>query len=187
MLRGKSFEDRAGCSLLVELLHDEPYPVDVLAAFTVQEETAGLRGAKVAAQTLQPDVAFVLEGTTANDVPILNANPDDDVAHNPTCKCRRSVQRHGSQHDRQPAPVRFHARNSASRRHPLPDQDAVGGGTYGRGAIHMANAGVATGVISLPCRYIHSPTAYLHRDDDDNALRLIKALLRAHPAGEFSV
>ena len=68
MLRGKSFDDRVGCSLLIDVLQGDPYPVDVLAAFTVQEEI-GLRGAKVAAQALNPDVAFVLEGTTANDLP----------------------------------------------------------------------------------------------------------------------
>jgi endoglucanase len=41
----------------------------------------------------------------------------------------------------------------------------------------MANSGVPSAVISLPCRYIHSPAAYLHRDDYDGALRLIKAAL----------
>jgi endoglucanase len=46
-----------------------------------------------------------------------------------------------------------------------------GGGTDA-GAIHIANAGVPAASISLPCRYIHSPLAYLHRDDYDAALRL---------------
>ena len=52
----------------------------------------------------------------------------------------------------------------------------LGGGTDA-GSIHLAGAGVPSAVISMPCRYIHSPTAYLHRDDYDNGLRLIKAVL----------
>ena len=84
MLRGKAFDDRAGCSLLVDVLRGGPYPVEVLAAFTVQEEI-GLRGAQVVGQTLQPDVALILEGTTANDLPSLSPLADDETEINPTC------------------------------------------------------------------------------------------------------
>ena len=68
VVRGKAFDDRVGCSILVDILQAGPYPVTVAAAFTVQEEI-GLRGARVAAQRLQPDAAIVLEGTYAYDVP----------------------------------------------------------------------------------------------------------------------
>ena len=49
MVRGKAFDDRVGCSLLIDILQGGPYAVDIVAAFTVQEEV-GLRGATVAAQ-----------------------------------------------------------------------------------------------------------------------------------------
>jgi putative aminopeptidase FrvX len=178
VLRGKSFDDRAGCSLLVDLLQDEPYPVDVLAAFTVQEEI-GLRGAKVAAQTLNPDVAFVLEGTTANDLPNPKADPDDGIDYNPTCRMQGGPVL--SVMDRSmivnPRLLAFLRATADAEGIPYQLKSQLGGGTDG-GSIHIANAGVATAVIALPCRYIHSPTAYLHRDDYDNALRLIKAALR---------
>ena len=74
--RGKAFDDRAGCAVLVDLLHNGPYPVDVLVAFTVQEEV-GLRGARVAARALAPDMAFSLECTTAHDLPDPSADPDE--------------------------------------------------------------------------------------------------------------
>ncbi len=186
MLRGKSFDDRAGCSLLIDLLQDEPYPVDVLAAFTVQEEI-GLRGAKVAAQTLNPDVAFVLEGTTANDIPNPNADPDDTLDYNPTCKMQSGPVL--SVMDRSmivnPRLLGFLRATADAEGIPYQLKTQLGGGTDG-GSIHMANAGVATAVIALPCRYIHSPTAYLHRDDYDNALRLIKAALRKITKEAFS-
>ena len=85
MVRGKAFDDRAGCAMLVELLQGEPYAVDVVGAFTVQEEV-GLRGAKVVARHYQPDLALILEGTTAHDVPNPLADIDDDLVPNPGCR-----------------------------------------------------------------------------------------------------
>lgn len=187
MLRGKSFDDRAGCALLVDVLQQaEAYPVDVLAAFTVQEEI-GLRGAKVAAQALNPDVAFVLEGTTANDIPNPTADADDDPDYNPTCRMQAGPVL--SVMDRSmivnPRLLTFLRATADADGIPYQLKSQLGGGTDG-GSIHVANAGVATAVIALPCRYIHSPTAYLHRDDYDNALRLIKAALRDITKEAFS-
>jgi putative aminopeptidase FrvX len=178
MLRGKSFDDRVGCSLLVDVLQSETaYPVDVLAAFTVQEEI-GLRGAKVAAQAMNPNLAFVLEGTTAHDLPNPLADPDDTLGVNPTCRVQGgpalSVMDRSMIVD--PRLLRFLRETAESEGIPYQLKTQLGGGTDG-GAIHMANAGVPSAVISMPCRYIHSPTAYLHRDDYDNGLRLIKAAL----------
>lgn len=177
MLRGKAFDDRVGCSLLVEVLRGGPYPVDVLAAFTVQEEI-GLRGATVAAQTLKPDVGFALEGTTANDIPNPTADPDDDITHNPTCKLGSGpavtvMDRSMIAHPKLLAFVR-----QTAERHNIPYQlKTLPGGGTDAGGIHMTNGGVPSGVISIPCRYIHSPAAYLHRDDYDHTLRLLKAIL----------
>jgi tetrahedral aminopeptidase len=178
MLRGKAFDDRAGCALLVETLRGGEYPVDILAAFTVQEEI-GLRGAYVAAQYFQPDIAFVLESTTANDLPNALAEPDDEDEPNPTCRVGggpvltivdRSL-------IADPRLLRFLQATAEAEGIPYQHKMQPGGGTDG-GAIHTANAGVPTAVISLPCRYIHSPLAYLHRDDFAHTLRLIQAALR---------
>jgi len=73
LLKGKSFDDRVGCFILAELLKWE-YPCEVVGVFTVQEEI-GLRGAKVAAYSVAPDVAFALEGTIADDLP-----KDEDIS-----------------------------------------------------------------------------------------------------------
>lgn len=177
MLRGKSFDDRAGCSLLIDVLQDGTYPVDVVAAFTVQEEV-GLRGAQVAAQTLKPDVAIVLEGTTAHDVPSPTAEPDDEEAPNPACCVQGGPVL--TVMDRSlivnPRLLAFLRETAEAEGIPYQYKTLPGGGTDG-GSIHTANSGVPTAVISLPCRYIHSPTAYLHRDDYNNALRLIRAVL----------
>ena len=177
VLRGKAFDDRVGCSLLIDLLQGDPYPVDVLAAFTVQEEV-GLRGAKVAAQALKPDIAFVLEGTTAHDLPNPKAEADDDTDVNPTCIFgggpALTVMDRSMIAD--PRLIKLLRETAEAEGIPYQFKTQLGGGTDA-GSIHLAGAGVPSAVISMPCRYIHSPTAYLHRDDYDNGLRLIKAVL----------
>jgi endoglucanase len=177
MLRGKSFDDRVGCSLLIDILQGGPYPVDVLAAFTVQEEI-GLRGAKVAAQKLQPDVAFALEGTTANDIPNPAADPDEDTEVNPTCCLgdgpALTVMDRSIIVD--PRILNFLRKTADDNGIPYQLKTALGGGTDA-GSIHTSGGGVPSGVISVPCRYIHSPTAYMNRDDYDHTLRLIQAVL----------
>jgi endoglucanase len=178
VLRGKAFDDRVGCALLVDTLQAGPYPVDLLAAFTVQEEI-GLRGAVVATQRLEPDVALVLEGTTANDLPNPLALLDDDDDINPTC-----IMGGGpvlTLMDRSmivnPRLLDFVRSTAEANNIPFQYKTQLGGGTDG-GAIHMANGGRPTAVISMPCRYIHSPISLLHRDDYAHTLQLVQALLR---------
>jgi len=177
MLRGKAFDDRVGCSLLIDILQSGPYPVDILAAFTVQEEI-GLRGAKVAAQRLNPDVAIALEGTTANDLPNPHAEPDDDITANPACKLGDGPVLTVMDARLIVPPGLLGFLRSTATKHDIPYQlkTQPGGGTDA-GAIHLTNAGVPSAVISLPCRYIHSPMAYLNRDDYENTLRLLKVAL----------
>jgi endoglucanase len=178
MLRGKSFDNRVGCSLLVELLQGGPYPVTVLAAFTVQEEI-GLRGARVAARVLNPDAALVIEGTTANDLPSPTAEPDDEDEINPACRLGAgpalTIMDRSMITD--PRLLAFLRQTAESAGIPYQLKTQLGGGTDA-GAIHMMNGGIPSAVISVPCRYIHSPTAYLHRDDYANTLRLLQAALK---------
>ena len=80
---GKAFDDRAGCAVLIELLRADPYPFDLIAAFTVQEEV-GLRGAQVAAYGVKPDVALILECTPAYDLPNeLDVSPNVALGQGP--------------------------------------------------------------------------------------------------------
>lgn len=178
-LRGKAFDDRVGCSLLIEVLQGGPYPVDVLAAFTVQEEI-GLRGAQVAAQRLCPDVAFALEGTTASDIPDPLADPDDPTVNNPACQLGFGPALTVMDKSMITPPQVLHFLRDAAETAGIPYQlkTALGGGTDA-GRIHLANGGIPSGVISVPCRYIHSPTAYLNKHDYAATLALIQAALRA--------
>jgi endoglucanase len=72
-LRGKALDDRIGVATLIELVKQAPADVNLLAAFTVQEEN-GLRGAKVAAYAFDPDLAIVLDCTPAYDLPVWDGS-----------------------------------------------------------------------------------------------------------------
>ena len=177
MLRGRAFDNRAGCSLLVDLLQDDPYPVDILAAFTVQEEI-GLRGAQVAGQTLDPDIVIALEGTTANDVPDPTADPDDQIEHNPVARLGAGPVL--TIMDRQlivnPRLLAFLRATAEANDIPYQFKTMASGATDA-GAIHIANAGIPAAVISVACRYVHEPAAYMNRHDYDHALQLLKAVV----------
>jgi endoglucanase len=170
LVKGKAFDDRAGCTVLVEILRGGRLPFDLHAAFTVQEEI-GVRGARVAAYDAQPDAALILEGTTAHDLPSekdvspstrLGAGPAVTVMDRTMLADRRLVD---------------HVLATAKAvRVPWQLKQPGTGGTDG-GAIHLTRAGIPTVVISVPCRYIHSPVAVLDVTDLDNTIRLARAAL----------
>ncbi len=149
----------------------------MLAAFTVQEEI-GLRGAQVAAQFFEPDLALVLEATTANDLPNPLAEADDEDVPNPTCRVMGGPVLSLLDRSLIVDPRLFAFLRQTAERHGIAYQlkSQPGGGTDG-GAIHLAAGGTPTAVISLPCRYIHSPAALLHEQDYEQTLRLVQAAL----------
>jgi putative aminopeptidase FrvX len=169
-VRGKAFDDRAGCAVMVEILRGEPFAFDVWAAFTVQEEV-GLRGARIAAYAIKPDCAFVLEGTVADDLP-----KDKDIS--PTTELGKG-----------PAITVMDRSFIADRRlvrHLMNTAETIGipyqikqpgiGGTDA-GAIHTTREGVPSVTVAIPCRYIHSPVALLSLDDYEDTVRLMRESL----------
>jgi putative aminopeptidase FrvX len=170
---GKAFDDRAGCALLAELL-GERYPFDFTAAFTVQEEV-GLRGARVAAYAEEPDIALVLECTGANEVPFKKeANPSTRLGAGPAI----TVMDSNFIADRGLVELLLRAASDLGIPHQV-KQPNIGG--TDAGAIHIARGGVPSAVISVPCRYIHSPRAVMDLNDFDGALVLAREALRRLP------
>jgi putative aminopeptidase FrvX len=167
---GKAFDDRAGCAVLVELLHGERLRFDLHAAFTVQEEV-GLRGAGVAAYAIEPDCAFALEGTIADDIPKdKDASPTTQLGKGPAITVmdrsvisdRRLLRLLTSTAEELGIPYQF-------------KQPGIGG--TDAGAIHRTRAGVPSVTVAVPCRYIHSPVSLLSLEDFDNTVRLMRESL----------
>jgi len=172
---GKAFDDRAGCAVLVQLL-DEEYAFDLAAVFTAQEEV-GLRGARVAAYRVQPDVAFALEGTICDDLPKeTDTSPVTQVGHGPAISVMdNSVIADGRL-------VRLLIRTAEENGIPYQFKRAVAGGTDS-GAIHLVREGIPAVTVAVPTRYIHAPAGLLSLNDLDNTVRLLKATLHALEKG----
>ena len=146
------------------------FPFDLYGVFTVQEEI-GLRGARVAASAVEPDCAFVLEGTVCDDLPKdRDTSPTTELGKGPAITLmdrsvladRRLVDHLVATAEKLGIPYQF-------------KQPGVGG--TDAGAIARTKAGVPSVPVAVPCRYIHSPIARLSLDDLDNTVRLMRASL----------
>lgn len=166
-VKSRAIDDRAGCAVLIDLIrNDSEY--DFYATFTVQEEI-GTRGARTAAFAVDPDFCIVLEATTAND--ISGAGEDAQV-------CRLgggaavSFMDGGTLYDRE---LYNMALSSAI---PCQPKRAVAGGNNA-GGIHLSRDGVRTLAVSVPCRYIHSPSCVANINDIYAVKQLAEYMINA--------
>ncbi|MBR4082593.1 MAG: M42 family peptidase [Clostridia bacterium] len=167
----KALDDRVGCFNLLRLLEDE-YPCDVIAAFTSEEEV-GCRGGKGAAFGQAPDIGIALEGTTCND---LGNVPETLQVCNAGKGVCVSFMDGSSIVNRE----LFRQTLDVAEKNGIACQvkRAVAGGNEG-GVMQRARGGIPTVMLSVPCRYIHSPSSVVKYSDVDSQLDLIKALLKA--------
>lgn len=169
----KAFDNRIGCAVVIDALRHfqgNDNPNQLIGVQTVMEEV-GVRGAATSARAVKPDVAIILESDIAGDVPGIRADESSvklgagptvlmyDARMIPNIKLRDFV---------------IDTAESAG----IPIQFSLipGGGTDG-GAIHISGTGVPTVVIGVPARHIHSHSSIIHRDDYDNAVKLVTAVV----------
>lgn len=172
-LRAKALDDRLGVATLIELVVNAPENIDLLAAFTVQEEV-GLRGARVAAYALDPDLAFALDCTPAFDLPVwddsdnaryntkLDAGPAIYVADRGTLSDPRLIRHLVAVAEAAGIPYQF--------RQP-------GGGSTDAAAIHRQRTGIPSVSVSVPGRYAHTAAGIARISDWKNTLSLIHIAL----------
>lgn len=173
-IMAKSIDDRIGVATLIELFKHAPANIDLCAAFTVQEEI-GLRGAKVAAQYFNPDMAIAIDSTPAHDLPVHeggeNMNYNTKLGLGPAIYIADG----STLHD--PRLVRFLSSVGDTEAIPYQFRQPGGGGTDA-GAIQRALAGIPTVSVSVPHRYTHSPISVSRVDDWKNTLALLHAALK---------
>ncbi len=168
-LLGRALDNRAGCALLLELLQKD-LEYDVTAAFTVMEET-GCQGARTVAAQVEPDIALILETTTASDIP--GVSPENQVCHlgkGPVV----SFQDRGTVYDWE----LYRAVLKLAQEKNIPCQSKAGvyGGNESR-SFQTGACGARVAALSLPCRYLHSPACMLDRRDLDSMAALLEALI----------
>jgi endoglucanase len=173
---GKALDDRVGCALLILLLKAMaegklPTPLTVYANFATSEEL-GLRGARVAAFGIDPDVAIAVEGTIGSDFPGVAAD---------RCPCSQrkgpviSIVDNTIMVPRRMADFMIECAEQAKVAYQI--KMPIYGGTDA-GAIHLSRAGVLSGVIAVPCRYIHAPNGTLFWPDFEDTLKLLAQLVK---------
>jgi tetrahedral aminopeptidase len=184
-LRAKALDDRIGVATLIELLRDVPPHIDLLAAFTVQEEV-GLRGARVAGYALDPDLALVLDCTPARDLPVWEgdapASGQENTLYNTRLGAGPAIYISDASTLHDPRLIRHLVETAELLDIPYQIRQPGGGGTDG-GAIHKQRLGIPSVSLSVPGRYIHTPATIVRLEDWKNTLRLAQAALsRLTPA-----
>lgn len=174
MVRGKAFDDRTGCNVLLHtmmLLNEEQYSDTVLFNFAVQEEV-GHFGAITGAYELKPTMAIAIENTTAGDVPgIKKAKNPVSIGEGPAITVAdKSVISNPKVNNRL---IKNAEHENIQYQYKKPRY----GGTDA-GKIQFSRRGVPSTVVSVPCRYIHSPNSLLKLDDIYKTIQLIEAFIR---------
>ena len=168
----KALDDRCGCAVLMETMRRlGKTDNEIVAVFTTQEEV-GLRGATTAGYAADPDMAIALDVTHANDFP--RAKETTHVVSRLGKGAAVKIMDRGLIAH----PDVVEALEAAAAKAGVPCQrEILLGGSTDAAAIHKSRAGVPSGVISLPCRYVHAPCEMVDLNDLEGAVRILLALL----------
>jgi len=168
-LIGKAFDDRIGCAVQIGAMRElKDTPHDVSFVFSVQEEL-GLRGAQTSAYGLDPDLGVAVDVTRTGDTP---ESPTMAVAlgGGPAIKVKDSGM------IAHPAVKELLVRTAEERGIPY-QLEVLQRGTTDARVIQTSRAGVPAGCVSIPCRYVHSPSEMVDYRDVSGAVKLLTALL----------
>jgi len=172
---GRAFDDRVGCAVMVEAMKRlEKTDCTVYAVGTVQEEV-GLRGATTAAFGIYPDVGIALDVTVAGDVPgVKEVEAPIKLGKGPSIEIAdMGLIAH-------PKVVRLLV--DAAEESKIPYQLETGlPGSTDAARISLTREGVPSGVISIPTRYIHSPSSLLSLEDAEKTVKLTVAAIQKIP------
>ena len=175
VVTARAFDDKAGaylvCEVLRRLAEQGELKAKVAAVATAQEEV-GCRGAITSAYAVEPQVAIAVDVGHATDHP--DANP---------CKYGEVKMGGGPLICRGPNinPIVFERLVACAQEASIPyqvDPYPLPTGTDAR-SIQISRSGVATGLVSIPLRYMHTPSEVVHLEDIEHGVRLLMAFARS--------
>jgi endoglucanase len=168
----RSFDNRVGCYVALEtarrVAEGGGSAGDVVAVAAVGEEVGDFAGARTTAYAVRPDVAIAVDVTWSRDIPDAEVEEMGDirVAQGPTLA-------RGAPLSERVFDLLLETAEAASIDFGV---EVVRGSTHtDADAYHLSRAGIATGLVSVPTRYLHTPTELLSLDDVENAVRLLVA------------
>ncbi len=166
----KAMDNRSGCAILIELIKILPKTDNELYfVFTTQEEV-GLRGAKTAAFGIEPDCALAIDVTLTGDTPQCT-DRDVKLGLGPAIKVKDSAYIAHPQ-------IRRELEDLASSNNIPYTLELLDRGGSDPGAIQTSGVGVTCGGISIPCRYVHTPTEMVSLEDLKNCVKLAGLFLK---------
>ncbi len=170
-LVAKAMDDRIGCAVLIETLRRlERTPHDVYFVFSVQEETT-LSGARTSTYGIEPDLAIAVDVTGTGDTPECRPMAVE-LGKGPAVKVKdRGMIAHPAVRD-----LLVQRAQEADIPYQL---EVLEYGTTDAAAMQLVRAGVPAGCLSIPCRYIHTPSEMVDEEDVENSVRLLLEVLRA--------
>jgi tetrahedral aminopeptidase len=169
-LVAKSMDDRVGCLVAIEALRRLPQEIacDLYVVFSVQEEV-GTRGAETAANRILPDISIALDVTRTGDMPESRAM-DVRLGDGPAIKVKDSGM------IAHPGLVQL-MRRRAEEIGIAYQMEVLEAGTTDARPMQIAGPGSVAGCISIPCRYIHTPSEMVDARDIEGAIKLLTSLL----------
>src|SRR5574340_87371 len=168
-LVAKAMDDRVSVAILIDVLRKlKKTPHEIYFVFTTQEEV-GIRGVTSAAYGIDPDLGIAVEVTATGDTP-KGLRMEVKLGEGPAIKVRDG----GMISD--PRGVRWMAASAETAKIPYQLEILEGGSTDARG-IQLTRAGVPVGCVSIPCRYIHTPSEMVDYHDVQNAVALLVELI----------
>jgi tetrahedral aminopeptidase len=179
---GKALDDRLGVAILLTLLANPPADVDLLIAFTTQEEI-GLRGARVAGYSMDPQVAIAVDATPANDLPAWN--DDENIGYNTRLGHGPALYIADNYTLSDPRLVKFVQETAQKAGIPYQIRQPGGGGTDA-GSIHKQREGIPSMSISVPIRYAHTPCSIAWQSDIAGMIDLLQNVLVSIRSDIFS-
>lgn len=169
MICAKAIDDRFGCAVMIMLINSE-LAYDCTFTFVVQEEV-GLRGARTAAYTVDPDFAIVLEATTASDIPLAADEKKCCIVGNGPVV---SYMDRSTIYDKELYAL---SKKTAEENSLGWQTKTMVAGGNDSGAIHISRGGVRTMAVSIPCRYLHSPCCTAKLSDMEDSFKLVKLMI----------
>ncbi len=181
-LSARGIDDRGGAFIILEALKkakEKGCQIGVYAATTVGEETT-MRGAYWAGSRIRPDAAIAVDVTYAQDYPGTDPQESGDVklGKGPVI-CNSSLANRKLNH--------FLKACAKERNIPYQTESFIGRTGTDADQIHFSGNGVVTALVSLPLRYMHSPSEVCHLDDIENAIELLSEFLcRVNEQSDFN-
>lgn len=165
----KAMDDRIGCFVAMEALKKvKASPNEIYFVFTVQEEV-GLRGAKTSAFGINPDLGIAVDVTTTGDTP-KSKHMAVKMGKGPAIKIKdNSILCH---------PLVKNLMIDTAKENSIPYQlEVLEHGGNDSGAIHLTQGGIPSGALSIPCRYVHSPSEMVSASDVEKSIELLTKIL----------